>query len=106
MPPTRSRGDGESASESSFVLRFGHDELVIRQRYEVISILNDILIGILFLVGSFLFFSDKLSYAGTWLFVLGSVELLVRPSIRLVRRIHLRRFHSDAPGSADAGHDF
>lgn len=104
MSPTRSRGDG--ASESTFELRFGHDELVVRQRYEVVSILNDILVGLWFLVGSILFFSDTLSYAGTWLFVLGSVELLIRPSIRLVRRVHLRRFHSDAPGSADAGHDF
>jgi hypothetical protein len=88
------------------VLHFGDHELVIRQRYEVVSIINDILIGIWFTIGSFFFFSDALTYAGTWFFVIGSVELLIRPIIRLGRRIHLRRFHPDAPGTAEASRDF
>jgi len=63
-----------SDSSRPLVLHIGRDELVIRQRYETLSIVNDILIGVWFLVGSFLFFSETLSYAGTWLFVIGSVE--------------------------------
>ena len=97
--------DGNNESQP-WVVRIGHDELVIRQRYEVISIVNDILIGTWFLVGSFFFFSESLVYVGTWLFVLGSVEMLIRPTIRLTRRVHLRRFHPGVPGSADAAHDF
>ncbi len=89
-----------------WVVHIGHDELVIRQRYEVVSILNDILIGLWFVIGSFFFLSESLAYAGTWLFVLGSIQMLIRPTIRLSRRVHLRRFHPDVPGSADAGHDF
>lgn len=72
-------------------IRIGREELVIRKRYEVLSIVNDVLIAIWFLVGSILFFSDATTYAGTWLFVLGSVELLIRPVIRLSRLVHLRR---------------
>lgn len=87
-------------------MRVGHDELVIRQRYETLSILNDVLIGVWFLIGSFLFFSDSTAYAGTWLFVIGSVEMLVRPVIRLARRLHLQRLHPDTPGAADAGSDY
>ena len=63
-------------------IRLGHDELVIRKRYEVVSILNDILVALWFIVGSFLFFSEATTYAGTWCFVAGSVELLIRPLIR------------------------
>lgn len=72
-------------------LRIGHDEIVVRQRYETISIANDILIGLWFVVGSVLFFSESTATAGTWLFLVGSVQMLVRPGIRLGRRIHLQR---------------
>src|SRR5699024_4206554 len=90
----------------ALVIHLGAEELVIRKRYEVLSIANDILIGLWFIIGSFLFFSESTSYAGTWLFVIGSVEMLIRPLIRLARRVHLRRFHPEARPAAAAGHDF
>lgn len=88
------------------IVRIGPEELVIRDRYEVVSIVNDILIGIWFLVGSIFFFSESLTYAGTWLFVLGSVEMLIRPVIRFTRRVHLQRYHPQMPAAVDAGHDY
>ncbi|NKE10627.1 MULTISPECIES: YrhK family protein [Kocuria] len=72
-------------------LHIGREELVIQQRYEVLSIANDIFIGLLFLVGSFFFLSSTMQLDGTWLFILGSVMMLIRPVIRLARRIHIRR---------------
>ncbi|PRX47734.1 YrhK-like protein [Prauserella shujinwangii] len=85
-------------SESKPVqLKFGHEELVIRQRYEVASIVNDLLIAVWFVIGSVLFFSESTATAGTWLFLLGSVQLLIRPVIRLRRRVHLRRLASGTP---------
>lgn len=98
--------DGSNESQTSWVVQFGERELVIRQRYEVISIVNDILIGLWFVVGSIFFFSDSLAYTGTWFFVIGSVEMLIRPTIRMTRRVHLSRLHPGVPGSADAAHDF
>ncbi len=103
MSTTSSAGDGGNGTK---VLHFGHDELVIRQRYEVLSIINDLLSGIWFLLGSVFLFFDTLALASAWLFVLGSVELLIRPTIRLSRRLHLARFHRHEPGTADAAHDF
>ena len=97
--------DGSDAPQG-WVVHIGDHELVVRQRYEIISIGNDLLIGLWFVVGSILFFYESLAYYGTWLFVIGSVQMLIRPTIRLTRRVHLRGFHPDVPGSADAGHDF
>ena len=96
----------EAGGTGPLVLHFGQDELVIRQRYEVLSIINDLLIGAWFVVGSVLFLFDALAHAGTWLFILGSIEMLIRPTIRFVRRVHLRRFHPHGQGTADAAHDF
>ncbi|GAA1228787.1 hypothetical protein GCM10009676_09030 [Prauserella halophila] len=97
---------GHTSGTGVNVIHIGHHELVIRQRYEVISIVNDLLIGTWFLIGSVFFFYPGLTFAGTWLFVAGSVEMLIRPSIRFVRRVHLKRFNPDRPGTADAAHDF
>ncbi|MDT3329229.1 YrhK family protein [Microbacterium sp. KSW-18] len=75
----------------------GHDEIVIRRKYEVVSILNDVMVAGWFIVGSILFFSESTTTAGTWLFLLGSIQLLIRPVIRLARHVHLRRLGSGAP---------
>ena len=79
-------------------LRIGREELVVRQRYQVISIANDVRIGLWFLIGSFMFFSETLTYSGTWLFVIGSVEML----IRLIRHLHLQRLRSPAAAGDDS----
>lgn len=71
-------------------LDVGGKELVLHNRYEVLSILNDVMIALWFIVGSVLFFKDSTTTAGTWMFLAGSVELLVRPVIRLTRNIHIK----------------
>ena len=103
---TSTRGDSNNNASNPLVLRIGREELVIRQRYEVISIANDILIGLLFLVGSIFFFTPELTQAGTWLFVLGSVEMLIRPIIRFSRRVHLGRYSVQSATDAATTRDF
>lgn len=79
--------------------RIGHEEIVLRRRYEILSILNDILVALWFIVGSVLFFSEATTYLGTWMFLLGSIQLLIRPAIRLVRHVHITRLDSPIPDS-------
>lgn len=81
---------------NSLTIRIGHEELLIRRRYEVLSIINDFLIALWFAAGSVLFFDESTATAGTVLFLLGSVELAIRPVIRLARHVHLRRFRPNA----------
>jgi len=75
---------GRADDQRPVVIRIGNEELIVRRRYEVASIVNDLLIAV-------------------W-FVVGSIELLIRPIIRLSRRVHLRRFSGDGP--TEAAHDF
>ncbi|MCR4514595.1 YrhK family protein [Aeromicrobium sp. 50.2.37] len=79
------------SKDDDLTLTVGRETLVIRQRYETLSIVNDVLVALWFLAGSILFFWESTTTIGTWFFVAGSVELLVRPLIRLVRRFHLQR---------------
>ena len=87
-------------------LPFTRDEIVLRQRYEVASILNDLLIAIWFIVGSVLFFSESTTTAGTWLFLVGSIQLAVRPAIRLSRRVHLTRRAGRRKARHESSDDF
>lgn len=75
-------------------LRIGHEELVIRRRYELLSIVNDFLIAIWFLVGSILFLFPEYETAAIWLFIIGSFQFLIRPTIRLASHIHVKRVPS------------
>lgn len=81
-------------------LHIGHEELQLRQRYTVLSIANDLLSGLWFVIGSILFFSPQTTHTGTWLFLIGSIQMLFRPVIRLTRQIHLGRIGSVVPETA------
>lgn len=85
-----------ASREHNLTLRIGREQLVIQRRYQAASIFNDVLIGIWFLAGSIFFFYPELTEAGTWLFVIGSAQLLIRPVIRLSHLVHLRRLPGDA----------
>ncbi|NHD18174.1 MULTISPECIES: YrhK family protein [Actinopolyspora] len=93
-------------ASTPLVLRIGHEELSIRKRYEALSIVNDILIALWFVVGSVLFFWESTTFLGTWFFLVGSIELAIRPAIRLKRQLHLRRLHAPARSSAESEQDF
>jgi len=87
-------------NDNSIEFRIGHEEIVLRKRYEILSITNDFLIALWFVIGSILFFNESTATAGTWLFLLGSVELMIRPIIRLARRVHIGRVGGPASESA------
>ncbi|MDN3524562.1 YrhK family protein [Halomonas sabkhae] len=77
--------------DDPLTLRIGHEELVIRRRYETLSIANDFLVAIWFLAGSVLFLFPRHETLAIWLFIIGSVQFLLRPSIRLTSHLHLQR---------------
>lgn len=92
--------DRKTWRSSNINIPLGHHVLVIRRRYESLSILNDILIAVFFVAGSAMFFSPQTETAAKWCFLLGSIDFLLRPAIRLARRMHLGGF--DNVGYEDA----
>ncbi|MEC9401498.1 MAG: YrhK family protein [Pseudomonadota bacterium] len=59
------------------------------RKYELYRTVVEFLAALTFLVGSVFFFYDSLMYAGTWLFVIGSVLFAVRPTVRLMLELRL-----------------
>jgi len=64
-----------------------HAEIV--RKYELYRTIVEFLAAAAFVVGSIFFFYDSLIYAGTWLFLIGSILFAVRPSIRLLLELRL-----------------
>lgn len=58
--------------------------------YGFLSIANDIMVGIEFLIGSIEFLPKGNELFGVYLFIAGSAELLIRPLIEVSRRLHVR----------------
>lgn len=77
--------------DNPLTLTLGHEQLVIRRRYEVLSIVNDFFIALWFLAGSIIFLYPSLEKVAAWLFIIGSVQFLIRPTIRLMAHLHLQR---------------
>ncbi|MEZ7502515.1 YrhK family protein [Psychrobacter sp. Arc29] len=71
----------------------GQDHILIQRRYDALGAVNDLLIAIWFLIGSFFFLKESLTTDGTWLFILGSAQLLIKPLIKLVSLIHVGRVY-------------
>jgi hypothetical protein len=91
----------DPAASTPWIRRIGHGELLLRHRYEMASIVNDMLIAVWFIIGSLLFFDSATTTAGVWMFLLGSIELAIRPAIRLIRHVHLRHVQPGAPHDSD-----
>ncbi|EMP56538.1 hypothetical protein MSNKSG1_04366 [Marinobacter santoriniensis NKSG1] len=84
----------EDWTDNPLTLKLGREELIIRRRYEVLSIINDFFIAIWFLIGSILFLFPEYETAAVWLFIIGSFQFLIRPTIRLISHIHIKRIPS------------
>ncbi|MCO6185848.1 YrhK family protein [Rhizobium sp. L1K21] len=59
--------------------------------YELLYTLIDVLAAVLFIIGSIMFFFSDWQFAGTWCFLVGSVFFACKPTLRIVREIHLMR---------------
>lgn len=70
-------------------------ERQLHERYEWLHILNDLLISIAFLIGSIFFLYDSLKHMGVWLFIIGSVLLLMGPIIRTANKLHVRNIRKE-----------
>ncbi|MFC5062607.1 YrhK family protein [Actinomycetospora atypica] len=93
-------GDGGDA----ITLTLGNEEIVLRQRFELISIINEIGIALFFTVGSIAFYWHELFNLGVTLFVIGSVQLGIRPAIRFARRVQLHKLTKGMP--SEVARDF
>ena len=69
-------------------------------RYEMLHTAVDFGAAFCFVTGSVLFFFDATAVEATWLFLVGSILFAAKPTIRVIREIHLWRIGDYADLSA------
>lgn len=79
---------------NSLFIHLGHHQLYITKKYQFFYTLNDFLIALWFLLGSICFLYENFQHFGTWLFILGSFQLLIRPMIRIVHEVHIKKIEN------------
>lgn len=72
-------------------LEIGNYEVWVRKRYKTLYTLNDFMIGLWFLSGSILFLFESTQTVAAWLFIAGSLQLVMRPAISLANDFHVKR---------------
>jgi hypothetical protein len=65
--------------------------LEIYWRYQLVRTAVDFGAALCFVLGSAFFFSSSMSRAADWLFLAGSILFAVKPTIDMIRSLHLRR---------------
>jgi len=85
-------------NKNEFDLDIGQRHIVIQRRYEALGALNDLFIAIWFLIGSFFFLNDALVESGTWLFIVGSAQLIIKPLLKLLSLIHVSKAFQESEG--------
>lgn len=94
MSENNDSGNQNSGQHNTAInINVGHHEIIIGRRYGFLYSLNDILIAVWFIIGDILFFWDGMKELGIWLFLLGSIQLLIRPIIRICQNMHLKRIN-------------
>lgn len=86
--------NGMNSDINEATLDIGQRHISIQRRYEALGAFNDLLIALWFLIGSFLFLSNSLVKDGTWLFIVGSAQLLIKPVLKLISLIHVSRVYN------------
>jgi len=86
-------GDEQVREKIRGFVRKTETEAKLRRLYDWLSIGNDLAIGLEFLIGSIFFLPGRNAHLGVWLFIAGSSQLLIRPVIVIIRKIHLAHFY-------------
>ncbi|MBT2687745.1 YrhK family protein [Bacillus sp. ISL-47] len=75
-------------------IEIGKYQMIIERRYQVISFLNDLLLGVLYLIGSILFLTDVSQAVSISFFLAGSIMMIIRAGLNIMKDLHVRRITS------------
>ncbi len=62
----------------------------IERNYKILGLIDDFMVGLEFLIGSIEFLPHNSYIIGVYLFIIGSFQILMVPTIKLAKDIHLK----------------
>lgn len=81
-------------NKKSMEVKIGKYAIFFNKNYKYISIINEIMLALWFIIGSAFFFFESMKTAGIILFIIGSTQLLIRPILKILHAVSLRNLSS------------
>ncbi|MCT2344634.1 YrhK family protein [Niallia taxi] len=81
--------------DNNLHISFGSLAIILKDKYQLVYTINDILIGLLFLLGTIFNMLLEWKVLGAVMYICGSVLLLIRPAIRICRLLGVRRLNKE-----------
>jgi len=75
--------------KNDIILNIGNFEVYFENIYSIYSLINDLLIGLLFTGGSLSNLLDGPQLLGQILFLIGSIALILRPLLKIIQNTHV-----------------
>ncbi len=75
--------------EEDIEIKSGRFRLYFQNRYTLISLVNDILTGIFYIIGSLATLTDIPDIYGTYLYLIGGVFLTARPILKIFHNVFI-----------------
>lgn len=79
----------ENDTEEDIELKSGRFRIYFQNRYTLISLLNDLLVGLVYILGSISSLIGLPSIYGTYFYLAGGVFLILRPLIKIIHNIYI-----------------
>lgn len=79
----------ENDTEEDIELKSGRFRIYFQNRYTLISLLNDSLVGLVYILGSISSLIGLPSIYGTYFYLAGGVFLILRPLIKIIHNIYI-----------------
>lgn len=77
--------------EEDVIVKMGHFRIYFQNYYTLISLINDIFTGVLYLTGSLTQTFTDFETAGSYMFIFASFFLLMRPILKILHNVFLYR---------------
>ena len=85
----RKEHDINPGKEEDIEIKSGRFRLYFQNRYTLISLTNDILTGIFYIIGSLATLTDIPDIYGTYLYLIGGVFLTARPILKIFHNVFI-----------------
>lgn len=85
----------KTLDEQTLHIHLGRRKMVISNRYQVVYYLNNILQGVLYIIGSLLFLYEFNETVAISFFLAGSILMVSRSFIQIIRDVHLKRLDDE-----------
>jgi YrhK-like protein len=72
-------------------IEIGAYEMIIEKRYRVVSFINDLLLGVLYFIGSILFLTDVSQAVSISFFLAGSIMMIIRAGLNILKDLHVKK---------------